>query len=168
MNITIRSEKNSDIKTIETITKAAFKTLNFDELTEHYIVNALRRNNVLTLSLVAEVNNNVVGHIAFSPVEISDGSENWYGAGPFSVEPSKHKKGIGKALMNEGLSRLKSMGAKGCILVGDPNYYKFFGFKSYPELTHQGVPQENVLVLPFNEMDIKGEAKFNEAFLAKE
>ena len=72
--------------------------------------------NALAISLVAEVDGEVVGHIAFSPVTISDGSQNWYGLGPISVLPKCQRQGIGRALMQEGLSRLKARGAKAAFL----------------------------------------------------
>ena len=83
----IRNETISDIAAINEVTIAAFKNLPISNHTEQYIINALRNANVLTISLVAEVNGKVVGHIAFSPVTISDGSLNWYGIGPVSVLP---------------------------------------------------------------------------------
>jgi len=117
---------------------------------------------------VAEIDGRVVGHIAFSPVIISDGTKDWCGLGPVSVLPDCQKQGIGKSLINEGLSLLKDMGGKGkdCALVGDPNYYKRFGFKNYPELVHDGVPQEVFLALPFNEKAPQGTIVFHEGFLA--
>lgn len=130
--------------------------------------NALRASKALIISLVAEVDGEVVGHIAFSPITISDGSQNWYGLGPISVLPEYQKRGIGKALMHEGLSRLKVKGAKGCVLVGDPDYYEGFGFRSLPELTHEGVPQENVLTLEFGGSKAQGVVVFHKSFSATE
>jgi putative acetyltransferase len=91
--------------------------------TEQFIVNALRAADALTISLVAEVGTRVVDHIAFSPVTISDRSHNWYGLGPVSVLPEFQKQGIGKSIIHEGLSLLQALGAKSCVLVGDPEYY---------------------------------------------
>jgi putative acetyltransferase len=162
----IRKETASDIEAITQITIAAFKTLPISNHTEQFIINALRAAGALTISLVAEINGRVVGHIAFSPVTIADGSKGWYGLGPVSVLPDYQKQGIGKSLINEGLSLLKDMGGKGCALVGDPNYYKRFGFKNYPELIHDGVPQEVFLALPFTEMVPQGTVVFHEGFLA--
>jgi putative acetyltransferase len=87
MDIVIRKEIESDIKAISEITKAAFETLAVSNQTEQFIINALRDANVLTISLVAVAGKRVVGHIAFSPVTISDGSPGWYGLGPISVLP---------------------------------------------------------------------------------
>jgi len=163
----IRNEKKADIETITEITIAAFKTLPISQHTEQFIIHALRTAGALTISLVAEIDGQVVGHIAFSPVKISDDSKDWYGLGPVSVLPDYQKQGIGKALINKGLSLLKDMGGKGCALVGDPNYYKRFGFKNYPEMIHEGIPQEVFLVLPFTEKIPKGIVVFHEGFKAK-
>jgi len=112
--IDIRSETNDDIGPIAEVTEAAFQTLEISNQTEQFIIEALRAAGVLTLSLVAVVDGRVIGHIAFSPVTISDGTQDWYGLGPVSVLPKYQRQGIGKALIHEGLSRLKSLQARGC------------------------------------------------------
>ena len=138
----LRKETVEDIEAIKEVTIAAFKNHPISNQTEHFIIKALRASGALMISLVAEMDGQVVGHIAFSPVTVSDGATGWYGLGPVSVLPDYQNQGIGKALINEGLSLLKHIGGQGCALVGDPNYYKRFGFKNYPELVHEGVPQE--------------------------
>jgi putative acetyltransferase len=75
--ITIRNETDADAGAITGVTVAAFKTLEISNHTEQFIVEALRAGQALTLSLVVEVHGRVVGHIAFSPVTISDGARNW-------------------------------------------------------------------------------------------
>jgi len=167
-NMIIRNETEADVEAIGDVTKAAFASCPYSHQTEQFIVKALRRAMALTISLVAEIDGKVAGHIAFSPVTISDGSQNWYGIGPFSVLPELQKQGIGKSLINKGLSMLKASGAKGCVLVGDPNYYQRFGFKSFPELIHEGVPQEYVLALPFGKKKAHGVVEFHKGFFAKE
>jgi putative acetyltransferase len=163
----IRNEKNSDIEVISEITIAAFRTLAISNHTEQFIINALRKADALTLSLVAEIDGQVVGHIAFSPVTISDGATGWYGLGPVSVLPEYQKKGIGKSLISEGLSLLKKLRGQGCVLVGHPDYYKQLGFRNIPELVHEGVPQEVFFALPFTEKVPKGIVEFHEGFWAK-
>ena len=94
--IVIRSETEADVSAIAEVTVAAFKTLEISNHTEQFIIEALRAAKALTVSLVAEVDGRVVGHIAFSPVTISDGTQNWYGLGPVSVLPTYQRQGIAK------------------------------------------------------------------------
>jgi len=162
----IRNETTSDIGAITKVTIAAFRTLAISNHTEQFIINSLRAADALTISLVAEIDGQVVGHVAFSPVTISDGSIDWYGLGPVSVLPEYQKQGIGKSLVNKGLSILKELDGNGCALVGDPNYYKRLGFKNIPDLVYEGIPQEFFLALSFTENIPRGIVVFHEGFLA--
>ena len=109
----------------------------------------------------------MIGHVAFSRVEISDGTTDWYGLGPVSVTPELQRRGIGSALIRAGLARLQELGARGCALVGDPAYYKRLGFRQAVELTLDGVPPENFLVLPLADgPEARGRVTFDEAFWA--
>jgi putative acetyltransferase len=164
--ILIRSETGADVRAITEVTVAAFKILGISSHTEQFIIEALRAAKALTVSLVAEVDGRVIGHIAFSPVAISDGTRNWYGLGPVSVLPAYQRQGIGKALIREGLSRLKDLNAQGCCLVGHPAYYTKFGFKNIPELTLEGVPREVFFALCFDGHSPRGTVTFHEAFKA--
>ncbi len=163
----IREETESDIEAVTEVTIAAFKTLAISHHTEQFIIKALRAAGALTISLVADLDGRIVGHIAFSPVTLTDGSTDWYGLGPVSVLPEYHKQGIGISLVNAGLDRLKAMDAKGCALVGDPNFYRRFGFRNIPTLVHEGVPPEVFLVLPFTDAVPKGTVAFHEGFWAE-
>jgi putative acetyltransferase len=162
--IHIRSETSDDITAIAEVTVAAFHTLEISNHTEQFIIEALRAARALTVSLVAEVDGRLVGHIAFSAVILSDGTPDWYGLGPVSVLPEYQRQGIGKALIHEGLSRLKRMHARGCCLVGHPEYYKKFGFDNIAELVHEGVPPQVFLALPFEESTPQGFVTFHDAF----
>jgi putative acetyltransferase len=162
----IRKERAADCDAIAQVTIAAFKTLPISNNTEQFIINALRAAGALTLSLVAEIDGRIVGHIAFSPVTISDGTRDWYGLGPISVLPEYHKQGVGKSLINNGLSLLKELGGQGCALVGDPNYYNRFGFRNYPTLLYEEIPQEYFLALPFSSRVPQGTVVFHQGFLA--
>ena len=162
----LRKETVADIEAITSITRAAFENQPISDQTEHFIIKALRAADALTVSLVAEIDGRIVGHIAFSPVKISDGSKGWYGLGPVSVLPEYQKQGIGKSLINEGLSLLKELEGQGCVLVGDPNYYKRFGFRNFPGLVYEGVPQDVFLVLPFTRKVPQGLVVFHEGFSA--
>jgi len=165
-NVLIRSEKSADFAAISMVTAAAFESVEISDHTEQFIVEALRNAKALTITLVAEVHGRIVGHIAFSPVVMSDGTKDWYGLGPVSVLPEFQRAGIGKALVQEGLSRLKGLGAKGCCLVGHPQYYRQFGFENVEGLRHEGVTQEVFFVLSFGAKIPQGTVMFNEGFRA--
>lgn len=165
-SVVIRDETDGDVSAITEVTIAAFKTLEISRKTEQYIIEALRAARALTVSLVAEVDGRVAGHIAFSPVTISDGSRGWYGLGPVSVLPDYQRRGIGKALTMEGLARLKALKAQGCCLVGHPDYYRKFGFKNVSGLIHEGVPQEFFFALSFDGRYPQGTVTFHEGFKA--
>lgn len=165
-SITIRDEAAADVDVITAMTIAAFQSLEISSHTEQFVVMALRAAGALSLSLVAEVGGEVVGHIAFSPVILSDGSPHWYGLGPVSVLPAYQRQGIGKALIHEGLARLKAMHAQGCCLVGHPGYYTKFGFQNVPGLTLEGVPPEVFFTLSMDGHVPQGTVNFHPAFLA--
>ena len=164
--IVIRSETDADASAITEVTVAAFQTLAISHHTEQFIIAALRAAQALTVSLVAEMEGRVIGHIAFSPVTLSDGTRNWYGLGPVSVAPAYQRQGVGKALIREGLSRLKELKARGCCLVGHPDYYRKFGFKNMSGLVHEGVPPEVFFALSFDGHTPQGAVAFHEGFKA--
>jgi len=166
MNILIRDEQNTDIQAIFDLTQKAFNDVEHSSHTEQFIVNALRESKQLTVSLVAETQGKVIGHIAFSPVSISDGTTNWYGLGPISVLPEYQGKGIGSKLMKKGLNRIKTLNAKGCVLLGDPNYYGKFGFKADARLILKDVPAEYFQILAFTDYIPSGYVIYSDAFNA--
>lgn len=162
----VREERKADTEAISAVIEAAFEHHPISRHTEQFIVKALRAARALTISLVAEVDGKIAGHIAFSPVLISDGSSDWYGLGPLAVLPAYQRQGIGTLLMKDGLRRLRRLAAQGCVLAGDPHFYERFGFRSIPDLVHEGVPQENFLMLSFQGKLPKGQAIFHQAFNA--
>lgn len=164
--IVIRDETDGDIEVISEVTAAAFKALEISNHTEQFIIEALRAAGALSVSMVAELDSRVVGHIAFSPITISDGTLNWYGLGPVSVSPEYQRQGIGEALIREGLSRLKDMNGRGCCLVGHPDYYGKFGFEKRAGLAHDGVPPEVFFTLSFDGHTPQGTVTFHEGFSA--
>lgn len=160
----IRRERQPDIDAITEVTKAAFEDHSFSHNTEHSVICDLRTADALTISLVTEVGGRVVGHIAFSPVTISDGTTDWYALGPVSVMPGYQGRRIGTILVNSGLEILKSMGAKGCALVGLPTYYIRFGFMNHPQLIHEGVPAQVFVAMSFAGQVPTGTVEFHQAF----
>lgn len=162
----IRDETEADVAAIAEVTAAAFRDVAVSRQTEPYIIAALRAADVLAVSLVAEIDRRVVGHIAFSPVTISDGSPDWYGLGPVSVVPECQRRGIGGALIREGLSRLQTRKARGCCLVGHPAYYGRFGFVNPTDLGLEGLPREVFFALAFEGPIPRGRVQFHEGFQA--
>lgn len=163
----IRDEIPADHAAIEAVTEAAFRNAPHAGHAEHFIVNALRAANKLSLSLVAERDGEIVGHVAVSPVSISDGTPEWFGLGPISVVPRYQGLGIGSALMNEALQRLRESGAAGCVLVGNPAYYQRFGFRAEPGLVYPGLPPEYFQAISFTATLPRGTVSYHEAFDAR-
>lgn len=152
--VTIRPERSGDEAAIFALTEAAFRDMAFSDGDEPELVNQLRSDGDLTLSLVAEsLDKAIIGHIALSPVTISDGTTDWYGLGPVSVIPLVQKTGIGSALIERGMADMREHGAKGIILLGSPAYYARFGFEHDPELKYPGPPPEY-----FQRLVLDGEA----------
>ena len=151
---TIRDERPGDEPAIAALTRAAFRDIAHSAGNEAAIVERLRADGDLAISLVAEnLDRAIVGHVAFSPVAISDGMPRWYGLGPVSVIPLRQRAGIGSALIEEGLERLRQMDAGGCVVLGDPAYYRRFGFAHDRALAYPGPPPEY-----FQRMILSGEA----------
>lgn len=164
--IIIRNEIDADVHAISEVTVAAFLTLEISHHTEQFIIEALRASKALSVSLVAELNGAVIGHIAFSPLTISDGTPDWYGLGPVSVLPEYQRQGVGAGLIREGLSQLKAMNAGGCCLVGHPGYYGKFGFRNPSGLRVEGVPPEVFFALSFDGHSPQGTVNFHDGFMA--
>ena len=133
----IRAETPADIDAIYALTKAAFDPMPFSDGREADCVNKLRADGDLHISLVALEGDEIVGHIAFSPVTISETEGLWYGLGPVSAEPSRQKSGIGSALIKTGLQMLKERDVAGCVLIGNPDYYHRFGFVGDGKITYR-------------------------------
>jgi putative acetyltransferase len=160
----IRPETPGDYSSIRDILIAAFANHPYSHQTEHLIVEALRADDALTVSLVAEVDGTVAGHIAFSRVTIDGEDCGWLGLGPVAVLPAFQRQGIGTALVNEGLKTIRGMGAQGCFLVGDPAFYRRFGFEHHPALRMEGVPPEVTLCMPMGDRMPEGSVRHHAAF----
>jgi putative acetyltransferase len=166
MEIEIRNETAVDVAAIESVTISAFLHAPHTSHTEQFIVDALRKAGQLTVSLVANADGAVVGHVAISPVSISDGATGWYGLGPISVAPEYQRRGIGSRLMREALHVLREHGASGCVLLGEPGYYSRFGFRADPNLSLPGVPSEYFQAISFGASHPQGIVSYHSAFNA--
>ena len=162
----IRMEQNQDIPAIHSLIQAAFQDAQHTSHTEHLIVEALRHAQALTISLVAEVEGRIIGHVAISPVSISSGATDWYGLGPVSVLPDMQRQGVGSRLIGAVLTKLSKESAAGCVVLGEPEYYQRFGFKAEPSLVLAGVPSEYFMALNFNKDVPSGNVVYHAAFNA--
>ncbi len=160
----VRDETPDDAAAIGVLTQAAFANAAHASGTEATIVQALRSRGQLSISLVAEVDRQLLGHVAVSPVALSDGSAGWYGLGPISVMPAQQGKGIGSALMQAAIARLEQLQAAGCVVLGDPGYYQRFGFRNFPQLRLPGVPAEYFMALPLAGDVPQAEVRYDTAF----
>lgn len=164
MPVQIRDEVPNDIPAIASVVSEAFRSAAHASGTEPLIVNALRERGRLSISLVAVEGTQVVGHVAVSPVEISDGSEGWFGLGPIAVLPAWQGKGVGSLLMNAALDALRRQRARGCVVLGEPGYYGRFGFVSRADLVLPDVPQEYFQAVRFDGEWPAGTVQYDEAF----
>ena len=126
MNAFIRPEQLDDAAAIGDVLRSAFPT---DQ--EAQLVERLRRHHRLLISLVAEVDGMIAGHIALSAVKIV-GTTNAAGAGlaPLSVRPELQRRGIGAQLVYESLAACKHAGIGFIVVLGAPEYYRRFGFRT--------------------------------------
>lgn len=168
MSQILRLEAAADIAGIHALTTAAFLNVPHTDHTEQFVVDALRNAGALTISLVAEEGGRLVGHVAISPVSISDGSPGWFGLGPISVSPERQGQGIGTRLMYRVLELLREQGAFGCVLLGDPVYYRRFGFKPESRLVLIDVPPEYFQVVAFSSSLPQGTVTYHPAFGARD
>ena len=174
----IRSECAADADGISRVITDAFAGHPFSDQSEAQIVRALRDAGALTISLVAidgagagtgtgntgTAGPMIVGHIAFSPINPSDGATHWYGLAPVSVAPDRQRAGIGAALVGAGLTAIRAIGAAGCVVLGDPAYYRRFGFEAFEDLVYVDAPPGHFMVQTFAGKRPTGQVEYHPAF----
>ena len=132
--ITIRKETPDDYTLVIELTEKAFKTMEFSDQKEGQLVDKLRKSPTFIdeLSLVAEINGKVVGHILFTPLVIDNGQQQFQSLvlGPVSVLPDFQKQGIGGQLIIAGHQKAWKLGFQSVILIGHPEYYPRFGYRT--------------------------------------
>lgn len=160
----IRREEAADAKPIRDLIALSFRDAAHSSGTEASIVDRLRDAGALTVSLVAFDDDVLVGHVAFSPVSINGWARDWYGLGPLAVRSDRQRRGAGRRLVETGLDELEGRGAGGCVVLGDPGYYRRFGFEPDPDLFLAGVPMEYFQRRRFHGEAPAGEVRYHPAF----
>lgn len=160
----IRREHVKDFEAIREVTKLAFAGMPFADGDEQDLTDALRNAGALAVSLVAERHDRVIGHVAISGAIPEDRSRGWYALGPVSVHPAHQRSGVGSTLIRRGLEELEKLGATGCILTGDPSFYRRFGFRLEPSLVPPEEPTEYFMVRLICGPRPTGPISFHQAF----
>lgn len=160
----IRRESPADHDPIRALIDAAFAGQTHASGTEARIVDALRQAGALALSLVADIDGRLAGQVTLSAVSISDGSPHWYGLGPVAVAPRDQGHGVGTALIRAALTELRTLGAHGCVVLGEPDFYARFGFVRDPGLSYAPAPAAYFLALAFGDRTARGEVAYHPAF----
>ena len=174
MNLKLRQENHSDYHEVESVVEKAFQGLDFSDQTEHLLVKRLRKSDsfVPELSIIAELDGKIVGHILLTKIQIID-QQNSYESlsmAPVSVLPEYQKMGIGSKLILEAHQRAKQLGFESIIVLGHSDYYPKFGYQLTRDFGIDlpfDAPEESCMILELKENSlhgIKGKAVFPKAF----
>jgi len=163
----IREEQPADIEKIWRVNTDAFESE-----AEASLVNALRNNGCTYISLVAEIANDIVGHILFTPVELTGDKHNLkiMGLAPMAVSSSHQNKGIGSQLVKTGLEHCGTRGYDAVVVLGHPHYYPRLGFEpsvKYGIKSEFDVPDDVFMILELSPGCLnnhQGVIKYHEAF----
>ncbi|MBU0561332.1 MAG: N-acetyltransferase [Bacteroidetes bacterium] len=164
----IRKEEKGDESQIRIVNELAF-----GQIDEADLVDLLRINCNESISLVAEFDNKIVGHILFTPalIEAKDKQLNGMGLAPMAVLPEHQSKGIGSELVKSGLELIMKGSCQFIIVLGHPKYYPRFGFVKASECNiksdFHGIPDEAFMILVLDEKSfagISGTAKYRKEF----
>lgn len=164
-NLHIRPETKHDQRAVFEVERAAF-----GQSVQAHLVDALRRASEPHVSLVAEQNGDIVGHVFFSPVSIDHPSApRACQLSPLAVHPDAQRLGIGSALVRAGLGACSPVGWTAVFLLGDPRYYARFGFEMAESrgLVHSGTDGEFLQVLDLEAGSLRGvvgEVRFDPVF----
>lgn len=163
--LAIRHETPADIAAIRAVNEAAFETG-----AEAALVDMLRENGKFTLSLVADIEGEIVGHILLTDIEMAPGvvEARMLGLAPMAVLPGRQGRGIGSALVRRGLEDCRELGSRGIVVLGHPAFYRRFGFA--PASRHDitciyDAPDEAFMALALGDADLpKGRALYQPEF----
>ncbi|WP_282122665.1 GNAT family N-acetyltransferase [Algibacter mikhailovii] len=162
MELTIRKENPDDFKTVFNLIEKAFENEPMSDHKEQFLVERLRKSNVFVpdLSMVAIIENKIVGHILLTKLKIKNGQNEFdsLALAPVSVLPGYQGRGIGGMLIKEAHKKAKELGFHSVILLGHEKYYPKFGYKKANlfgiELPFE-VPKENCMAIELTENGLK-------------
>jgi putative acetyltransferase len=164
--VQICAETSNDRDAVHAVNVSAFETA-----AEANLVDCLRDQATPVISLVADGEGDIVGHIMFSPVALSECAEvNMMGLGPMAVVPERQEKGIGSALVQKGLEECKRLGIAVVVVLGHPDYYPRFGFSPSSEFgidSEYDVPEEVFMIMELIPKALSGKGgtvKYHAAF----
>ena len=176
MKIHIRQEETKDHQTVFKIVEDAFENMKYSSHTEQFIVEQLRKDEAFIpeLSLVAELDGELVGYIILSKIQIDNGQQLFDALtlGPVAVLPKLHGKSIGSQLIKEAHKRAKSLGHEVIVLLGHKNYYPRFGYELMQKydisLPFEATPEHCMVIgLTPNALNgINGKVIYSKPFLA--
>jgi predicted N-acetyltransferase YhbS len=163
MDIKIRQESEKDYKLSEIVIEKAFENEKYSDHKEHLLVAKLRKSDVFVpeLCLVAELNEEIVGHIMLTKLLIKNGEKKYQSLAlaPVSVLPAYQNKNIGSKLINESLKIAKEMDFKSVIVLGHDKYYPRFGFRPASKCGIKApfdVPDESFMALELKDGSLDG------------
>lgn len=149
MSWVIRPERAADEAAIRSMTQRAFAGHPYSDGDEADVIERLRKDGDLLLSLVADDDGTVVGQVTYSRARLSNGEDGWMVVGPICVDPARQGDGIGRALMEAGETAMAAVGAKGITVLGDPQLYGRFGYVQHTDLRLEGELGEYLQVKSF-------------------
>ncbi|MEE9429634.1 MAG: N-acetyltransferase [Melioribacteraceae bacterium] len=174
MKVKIRQEKNNDFKSVFNLIEKSFRGLEDGEPEEQFLVERLRKSDVFIpkLSLVAEYNDEIVGHILLTKIKIinDQNSFNSLALAPVAVLPRFQNQGIGGKLINEAHKIAKDLGYSSVVVLGHASYYPRFGYVQADKFGIElpfDVPKENCMAIELfkNGLDgVKGIVKYPKEF----
>jgi putative acetyltransferase len=151
----VRPETKDDETAVRAVNEAAFETS-----VEADLIEVLRRVSPDVISLVAELDGSVVGHILFSRVTLADHAQlKLLGLGPMAVSPRQQRKGVGSALVREGLACCKQLAVQAVVVLGHPAYYPRFGFvpaSRYAIGSEYDVPEDVFMIVELEQGALDG------------
>lgn len=162
MELIIRNEEAKDIDQVRQILQAAFPTD-----AESKLVDLLRAHGKAMVSLVAANHDDVLGHILFSPVTTSpQNTGKGIGLAPVAVRPAVQSQGIGSQLIRKGLHLCREQGFDYCVVLGDPKYYRRFGFERASDFGIQNEygADEEFMLIKFSDCEVAGLVKYAHEF----